>query len=144
MKFRTFEICKRCTVDPSINYLHDLSDRRLVWRKQNSPSSASGQKKYVWKLPHGTMKFTADISCTRRKRGIRVNSMESIQLIGVQHKTKLIMHDDIVSEIIRVGIASTAWMHLLLSKRSPWQRERRELREIERGGGSLLAIADER
>ena len=70
--------------------------------------------------------------------------MESIQLIGVQRETKLVMHDDIVSEIIRVGIAATAWMHLLLSKRSPWQRERRELREIERRGGLLFAIADER
>ena len=92
------------------------------------------------------MKFTADISCTRRKRGIHVNSTESIQLIGVQRKTKLVMHDDIVSEIVRVGIASAAWVHLLLSKCSPWQRrERRELREIERGGGVFLfAIADER
>ena len=144
MKFRTFEICKRCTVDPSINYLHDLSDRRLVWREQNSPSSASGQKKYVWMLPHEMMKFTADISCTQRKRGICINSTESIQLISVQRETKLITHDDIVSEIVRVGIVSSAWMHLLLSKRFPRQRERRELREIERRGGLLFAIADER
>ena len=64
-----------------------------------------------------------------------VNGTESIQLIGVKRETKLITHDDIVSEIVRVGIASAAWMHLLLSKRSPRQRERRELREIERGGG---------
>ena len=53
-------------------------------------------------------------------------------------------HDDIVSEIVRVGIASAARMLLLLSKRSPRERERRELREIERGGGFLFAIADER
>jgi hypothetical protein len=87
----------------------------------------------------------ADVSCTRRKRGIRVNSTESIQLISVQRKTKLITHDDIVSEIIRIGIASAARMLLLLSKRPPRQRERRELREIVRGGGLLSsAIADER
>jgi hypothetical protein len=73
-----------------------------------------------------------------------VNGTESIQLIGVKRETKLITYDDIVSEIVRVGIASAAWMHLLLSKRSPRQRERRELREIERGGGLLSAIADER
>ena len=81
------------------------------------------------------MKFTADISCTRRKRGIRVNSTESIQLIGVQRETKLITHDDIVLDIVRVGIDSAARMLLLLSKRSLWERERRELREIESGGG---------
>ena len=81
----------------------------------------------------------ADVSCTQRKRGIRVNSMESIQLISVQRKTKLITHDDIISEIVRVGIASTAWMPLLLSKRSPRQRERRELlEEIGRGGGDII------
>ncbi len=56
--------------------------------------------------------------------------MESIQLVGVQPETKLITHDDFVLEIIRVGIASAAWMPLLLSKRSPWQREQRELREL--------------
>jgi len=77
----------------------------------------------------------ADVSCTRRKREIRVNSTDSIQLIGVECETKLITHDDIVSEIVRVGIASAARMLLLLSKRSPRERERRELREIERGGG---------
>jgi len=44
-------------------------------------------------------------------------------------------HDDIVSEIVKVGIASAARMLLLLSKRSPRERERRELREIESGGG---------
>ena len=86
----------------------------------------------------------ADVSCTRRKREIRVNSTDSIQLIGVQCETKLITHDDIVSEIARVGIASVARMLLLLSKCSPRERERRELREIERGGGLLFAIADER
>ena len=81
----------------------------------------------------------ADVSCTRRKRGgIRVNNTESIQLIGVQRETKLITHDDIVSEIVRVGIASAARMLLLLSKRSPREREWRELREIERGGGYYL------
>ena len=57
VKITTFEICKRRTVDPSINSLHDLSNRRLVWSKQNCPSSATGRKKYVWKLPHGTMKY---------------------------------------------------------------------------------------
>ncbi len=77
----------------------------------------------------------ADVSCTQRKRGIRVNIMESIQLISVQRKTKLITHDDIISEIVRVGIASTAWMPLLLSKRSPRQREQRELLEEIVGGG---------
>jgi len=87
----------------------------------------------------------ADVSCTRRKRGIRVNrSTESIQLTGVQRETKLITHNYIVSEIIRVGIASAARMPLLLSRRSPQERERRELREIEGGGGLLFAIADER
>ena len=80
----------------------------------------------------------ADVSCTRRKRGIRVNSTESIQLIGVQFETKLITHDDIVLEIVRVGIASAARMLLLLSKCSPREREQRELREIERGGGYYL------
>jgi hypothetical protein len=68
--------------------------------------------------------------------------MESIQLIGVQPKTKLISHDDNVLKIIRVGIASAAWMPLLLSKCSSRQRERRELRELR--GGLLFAIADER
>jgi len=86
----------------------------------------------------------ADVSCTQRKRGTRVNSTESIQLIGVQRETKLITHDDIVSEIVRVEIASAARMLLLLSKCSPQERERRELREIERGGGLLFAILDER
>jgi len=71
---------------------------------------------------------------TKKDRDTRVNSTESIQLISVQRKTKLIMHDDIISEIVRVGIASAAWMPLLLSKRSPRQREQRELWEIERGG----------
>ena len=66
---------------------------------------------------------------------IRVNSTESIQLISVQRETKLITHDDIVSDIVRVGIDSAARMLLLLSKRSRWERERRELREIESGGG---------
>ena len=80
----------------------------------------------------------ADVLCTRRKRGIHVKSTESIQLIGVQRETKLITHDDIVSEIVRVGIVSSAWMHLLLSKRFPRQRERRELREIEGGGDYYL------
>ena len=37
----------------------------------------------------------------------------------------------------RERIASAAWMPLLLSKRSPWQRERRELREL-RGGGIII------
>ena len=83
----------------------------------------------------------ADVSCTQRKRGIRVSSTESIQLVGVQCETKLMTHDDIILKIIRVGIASAARMLLLLSKRSPRERERRELREIERGGGLLFAIA---
>jgi hypothetical protein len=82
----------------------------------------------------------ADVSCTQRKRGIRVNSTQSIQLISVQCETKLITHDDIISEIVRIGIASAAWMLLLFSKRSPWQRERRELWEIVGGGGLLSAI----
>ena len=43
----------------------------------------------------------------------------------------------------RERIASAAWMPLLLSKRSPRQRERRELREL-RGGGLLSPITDER
>ena len=80
----------------------------------------------------------ADVSCTQRKRGIRVNSMESIQLISVQREIKLITHDDIISEIVRVGIASAAWMLLLFSKRSLRQRERRELREIVRGNCSVI------
>ena len=71
----------------------------------------------------------ADVSC--------VNSTQSIQLISVQRETKLITHDDIILEIIRVGIASAAWMLLLLSKRSPRQREQRELRWL-RGGGYYL------
>ena len=37
----------------------------------------------------------------------------------------------------RERIASAAWMPLLLSKRSPRQREKRELREL-RGGGYYL------
>ena len=82
----------------------------------------------------------ADVLCTRRKRGIRVNSTESIQLISVQRETKLITHDDIVLEIVRVGIASAAWMLLLLSKRSPRQWERRELWEIVRGGDYYLPL----
>ena len=74
----------------------------------------------------------ADVSC--------VNSTESIQLISVQRETKLITHDDIILEIVRIGIASAAWMLLIFSKRSPRQRERRELREILGGGGLLSAI----
>jgi hypothetical protein len=61
MKFTTGEVCKRLTVDPSMNSLHDFSDGRLVWREQNGPSSASGRKKYAWKLPHGTMKFIVSL-----------------------------------------------------------------------------------
>jgi hypothetical protein len=80
----------------------------------------------------------ADVLFTRRKRGIRVNSTESIQLIGVQRETKLITHDAIISEIVRVGIATAARMLLLLSKRSPRERERRELREIEKGEGVII------
>ena len=60
-----------------------------------------------------------DVLCTQRKRGMCVNSTESIQLISVQRETNLITHDDIVSEIVRVGIASAAWMTLLLSKKFP-------------------------
>ena len=67
-----------------------------------------------------------------------MNNTESIQLISVQPETKLITHDDIIPEIIRVGIASAAWMPPLLSKRSPWQRELRELREIVRRGGIII------
>jgi hypothetical protein len=69
----------------------------------------------------------------KKERDTRINSTESIQLIDFQPKTKLIMHDDVVLEIARVGIASAAWMPLLLSKRSPRQREQRELQEL-RGG----------
>ena len=72
----------------------------------------------------------AGVSCTQRKRGIQVSSTESIQLIGVKRETKLMTHDDIVLEIVRVGIASAARMLLLLSKCSPWEREQRELRQI--------------
>jgi hypothetical protein len=61
------EVSTRRTVVPSINSLHDLSDGRLVWLEQNGPSSASGRKKKVWKLPHGTMKFT--VSLTRSNNG---------------------------------------------------------------------------
>ena len=71
----------------------------------------------------------------KERERICVNSTESIQLIGVQCETKLITHDDIVLDIVRVGIDSAARMLLLLSKHSPWERERRELREIESGGG---------
>ena len=60
-----------------------------------------------------------DVLCTQRKRGICVNSTESIQLISVQCETNLITHDDIISDIVRVGIASAAWMTLLLSKKFP-------------------------
>ena len=50
------------------------------------------------------------------------------------------LHDEEVETSIfldRERIASAAWMPLLLSKRSPWQREQRELREL-RGGGYYL------
>ena len=40
----------------------------------------------------------------------------------------------------RERIASAAWMLLLLSKRSPRQRERRELWEIVRGGDYYLPL----
>jgi len=49
-----------------------------------------------------------------------------------------------IDEAMPTGHAVRARMLLLLSKRSPWERERRELREIERGRGLLFAIADER
>ena len=39
---------------------------------------------------------------------------------------------------------SAAWMPLLLGKRSPRQREQRELRELEGGGGLLSAITGEK
>ncbi len=50
------------------------------------------------------------------------------------------LHDEEVETSIfldRERIASAAWMPLLLSKRSPWQREQRELREL-RGGGVII------
>ena len=56
------------------------------------------------------------------------------------------LHDEEVEMSIfldREQIASAAWMPLLLSKHSPWQRERRELQEL-RGGGVIIIICHHR